>query len=219
MFLPRLPWDRAASDRGQVLERDWAGIRDLTFRAIRVAEAEGAIPSLIYSPMIVDDGRRLLISNLDLMGYQRLVDRDLDGDGMPDHMFDTDGDGTLERITEDRRMARVRDEWPIPVARHDDLDNDNDGNSRNAISISALELFKLVPGSDALSLATAARMSATFPFVSPAVNLPTDPPAASSMPAITTITACTWPTPGYSRTGSGSAGTPRASWSCRSATR
>jgi hypothetical protein len=34
----------------------------------------------------------------------------------------------------------------------------------------------MIPGSDRLDLATAARMSATFPFVSPAVSLPTDPP-------------------------------------------
>ena len=29
-------------------------------------EASGNIPSLVFSPMLVEDGRRLLISNLDL---------------------------------------------------------------------------------------------------------------------------------------------------------
>ena len=149
MLLPRLPgW--GALDRGQVLERDWNTIRNVTFKELREPEEGGRIPSLIFSPMIVDDGRRLLISNLDLMTHQRL------------------DDGS--------EAEQVLNEWPIPVARHDDLDNDNDGTYRNTFSISALELFKLVPGSESLSLATAGRMSATFPFVSPAVYLPTDPP-------------------------------------------
>lgn len=42
-------------------------------------------------------------------------------------------------------------------------------------SVSGVELFRLFPRGD-LRLATAARMSASFPFVSPAAELPTDPP-------------------------------------------
>jgi hypothetical protein len=107
--------------------------------------------------MIVDDGRRLLISNLDLMAHRPFG---LEAGEKPDAW-----------------RRRVLDEWPIPVARQDDLDNDNDGTFRNSFSISALELFKLDPDAmPALTLAAAARMSATFPFVSPAVNLPTNPP-------------------------------------------
>ncbi|WP_165251136.1 patatin-like phospholipase family protein [Paludisphaera soli] len=156
MLLPRLPgW--AADDRGLVLEREWRQIHSLTFSQLRDAESQGKVPSLIFSPMIVDDGRRLLISNLDLKGHQEFAP---DPGEAPDEL-----------------RRRVLDEWPIPVARQNDLDNDNDGTSRNSFSISALELFKLDPKvMPDLTLAAAARMSATFPFVSPAVNLPTNPP-------------------------------------------
>ena len=41
----------------------------------------------------------------------------------------------------------------------------------------AVELFRLFPGSEAdVSLATATRMSASFPYVTPATELPTEPP-------------------------------------------
>ena len=41
----------------------------------------------------------------------------------------------------------------------------------------AVELFKLLPGTQAkLRVQTAVRMSATFPFISPSVRLPTNPP-------------------------------------------
>ena len=73
-------------------------------------------PSLIFSPMLVDTGIPLIISNLDL--------------------------GAV---------------YPNPTE--------------------AVELFKWLPGSqDLLKVQTAARMSATFPFISPAVRLPTTPP-------------------------------------------
>ncbi len=155
MLLPRLP-EAAAYDRGLVLEDDWSALRKIKFADLRELERGGRIPSMIFSPMIVDDGRRLLISNLDLNSHMR-------------------ADRPHEK-GEDARQDRVLREWSIPTSRQDDLDNDNDGYSRNQFSISALELFKMVPDSKRLSLATAARMSATFPFVSPAVNLPTDPP-------------------------------------------
>lgn len=157
MLLPRIP-DGGAFDRGMVLEHTWEDLRDVSFQALHEREKAGAIPSMVFSPMIVDDGRRLLISNLDLASHMR-PGRD---------------QGALP---EEDRLDRLS-EWAVPVARQNDLDNDNDGHLRNRFSISALELFKLLPDVDArrLTLATAARMNATFPFVSPAVNLPTDPP-------------------------------------------
>jgi hypothetical protein len=156
MLLPRLP-GRLASDRGSVLEDDWYDLTTETFARLANGdppfregpERRGAVPSLIYSPMIVDDGRRLLISNLDLMTHDR-----------PDPLTP----GAAEA------------NWEVPLLRNNDLDNDNDATTRRPISLSALELFKLVPGARGISLATAARMSATFPFLSPAVNLPTEPP-------------------------------------------
>jgi hypothetical protein len=56
-------------DRGWVLERQWeqnTGSLHVRMRDLAGGEAAGWRPSLIFSPMIVEDGRRLLISNLDL---------------------------------------------------------------------------------------------------------------------------------------------------------
>lgn len=70
--LPNLfsPWPHRY-DRGQALEEAWRknGLTKLTaktFADLRAGEAEGWRPSLVFSPMIVEDGRRLLFSNLDL---------------------------------------------------------------------------------------------------------------------------------------------------------
>ncbi len=61
-MLPRLPHP-LDYDRGQALEAQWPllGGRFSDYRAL---EGEGAIPSLVFTPVTVDDGRRLLISNL-----------------------------------------------------------------------------------------------------------------------------------------------------------
>lgn len=155
MLLPRIPGD-GAFDRGLVLDYSWPRLQGVDFRDLRGLEQWGAIPSIVFSPMIVDDGRRLLISNLDLASHR--LPRPAD-----------------PKESEEDRAARLK-EWAIPIARQDDLDNDNDGRSRNKFSVSAMELLKLVEEARDLTLATAARMSATFPFVSPAINLPTDPP-------------------------------------------
>ena len=74
-------------------------------------EREGWRPSLIISPMVVEDGRALLISNLRLT--------DLSG---------------------------------------------------------GMEFFRLFPAARSIKLSTALRMNAAFPYVTPAVNLPTQPP-------------------------------------------
>jgi hypothetical protein len=156
MLLPRLPW--SGSDRGSVLQEDWTHLATETFAALAHSrgdregpEATGEVPSLIYSPMSVDDGRRLLISNLDLM------------QGQPP-------------AGEEPTVPEAEANWELPLARNSDLDDDNDATRRRPVSLSAWELFKIVPQAQGMSLATAARMSATFPLVSPAVSLPTEPP-------------------------------------------
>jgi hypothetical protein len=57
-------------DRGRALEESWENHKqshlEKKFRALSAGEEAGWLPSLIYSPMLVEDGRRLLISNLDL---------------------------------------------------------------------------------------------------------------------------------------------------------
>jgi beta-lactamase superfamily II metal-dependent hydrolase len=69
--LPSLfwPWP-LANDRGRVLESAWEqhtrGSLATSFSALSTGEAEGWRPSLIVTPMMVEEGRPLLVSNLDL---------------------------------------------------------------------------------------------------------------------------------------------------------
>ena len=118
--LSPLPF-RAWADRGYALERAWEDrtkVLGSTFADLWAGEKEGWRPSLVVSPVIVEDGRRLLISNLDLEALTK-----------PGH-----GD-----------------------------------------SVSALELRRMIPGAERLRLSSAVRMSASFPYVTPAVELPTIP--------------------------------------------
>lgn len=110
---------QAYADRGYALEREWEDntkSMQQPLDALAAGEAEGWRPSLIFSPMMVEDGRRLLVSNLD-----------------------------LGAITE------------------------------TSASLTALELAKLVPKALDLHVSTVARMSASFPYVSPAAEVPTRP--------------------------------------------
>jgi hypothetical protein len=47
------------------------GALEQSVRSLRSGEQEGWRPSLVFAPMLVEDGRRLLISNLDLNGLTR----------------------------------------------------------------------------------------------------------------------------------------------------
>ena len=103
-------------DRGRALEDAWAensrGDTDQPLSRLAGGERAGWRPSPILSPMMVEDGALLLISNLDL----------------------------------DRLGGNI-------------------------------ELFRQFPRARlALTIGTAVRMNAAFPFVTPGVNLPTDPP-------------------------------------------
>lgn len=118
-------------DRGHSIEEAWSRsmcqMLDVPFRDLAAGEAAGWRPSLVYSPMIVEDGRQLVISNLD-----------------------------FDRVIQNRAAA---------------------GTSHNVLlSRGGVEFFRLLPHASGFRLATAARMSATFPYVLPAVELPTDPP-------------------------------------------
>jgi hypothetical protein len=140
-----VPWP-LRTDRGHALENAWkdtlaggwerlAGKRfawarwpalDIPLRDFWAGEQEGWRPSLVFSPMIVEDGRRLLISNLDLSWLTTNCWQALRPGG-------------------------------------------TGGASRSAV-----QFFDLFPDS-ALRLGTAVRMSAAYPYVSPAAVLPTDP--------------------------------------------
>lgn len=108
-------------DRGFALEEAWkknAPGMARPFKELRTYEESGVSPSLIYTPASLDDGRRVLVSNLDL-------------DYMTRHAIDG----------------------------HDP-------------TRSAFQFFERF-GTDKLTVATAARMSASFPYVSSAAELPT----------------------------------------------
>jgi hypothetical protein len=128
-------------DRGVALERAWSkgldGELDATFEQMAEREKAGWCPSLVFSPMMIEDGRRLLIGNLD-MRYPASNDGHLLGYG-------------------DARPPALTD-------------------LSRSYSHEALELFRLFPQARGrFTLATAVRMSATFPYFSPAVSLPTKP--------------------------------------------
>jgi len=124
-----LPFPNLKS-RGEALESCWrqnlGGDFAATFGELAERERRGELPSLVFSPMLVEDGRRLLISNLDLdfIAHNQVA---IDGIALP-------------------------------------------------LSRSGFELARLFPGEFAgFPVATAARLSAAFPYVSPAVSLPTVP--------------------------------------------
>jgi hypothetical protein len=104
--------------------------------AMRHDERECNQPVVIFSPMMVEDCRRLLISNLALDWFTKT------------------------------RANHLNPDVPYQPPNDPDL-----------ISIPATEFWRYFPDArDSLAVGTAARMSATFPFVGPAVSLPTDPP-------------------------------------------
>jgi hypothetical protein len=114
-----------AFDRGDAIQEAWVssmgGALDRTVRSLQAGEQEGWRPSLVLSPMIVEDGRRLLISNLEL-------------------------DDLATEATGQRNLGR-----------------------------GALQLARMFPDAGRLRLATAVRMSATFPYVMPSLELPARP--------------------------------------------
>lgn len=63
------PWP-ARHDRGKELERVWSrnlrGVLDVPIGQLRADEKAGRRPSLVFTPMMIEDGRRLIVSNLDL---------------------------------------------------------------------------------------------------------------------------------------------------------
>lgn len=134
-------------DRGQALERAWSvnlrGVLDQPFERLHAGEAAGWRPSLVFAPMVVEDGRRLLISNLDLRGI-------------------ASNDGSI--------LQESRDPQYDPALRMRP--------HLNRFSYESYEFFRLFPDPSVrqrLRVATAARMSASFPYMSPAVTLPTSP--------------------------------------------
>jgi hypothetical protein len=131
-------------DRPNILQRAWLHLlrRDVgpkspleqSFAQLRDLEAQARRPSLLFSPMMVEDCRRVLITNLDVSALTRSLCPSLN---------------------------HPLDRFPGPEVQ----------------SIGAIDFFAHFPEAhETFRVSTAARMSATFPFVTPGVSLPTVPP-------------------------------------------
>jgi hypothetical protein len=143
-------------DRGRTLEQTWirwtggpASPLGRPIQAFAAGERLGWRPSLVFTPMMVEDGRRLLISNLDLAFATRNV-------------------GGLLLEPSSRKIER-------PAIQGGDFDQ-SIHEEDEVFSLSAVEFFRLFPRAGDFQVTTAIRMSASFPWVSPAFNLPTLPP-------------------------------------------
>jgi hypothetical protein len=143
-------------DRGRTLEETWirctGGAASPLARPLQAFAADerlGWRPSLVFTPMMVEDGRRLLVGNIDLAFATRNV-----------------GGLLLEPSSRTIDRATIQEgDFDLSIHEEDEV-----------FSLSAVELFRLFPRAHDFRVATAARMSASFPWVSPAVNLPTLPP-------------------------------------------
>jgi hypothetical protein len=122
---------------------------DVPFSALRNEEKEALIPSLVFTPMLVEDGRQLIISNLDL-SY------------MVFHGTLPSTTPIAENVPRDPRILPKFDGTDPPDV---------------IPALSALEFYRLFPeATDTFKLSTAVRLNATFPVLSPAAELPTNPP-------------------------------------------
>jgi hypothetical protein len=122
------------NNRGAAMQSSWeaaAREKKLDLRRplseFRAGEAAGKWPSLVFSPMLVEDGRRLIFSNLMLTPV----------------------------LQSEARWVNAE--------------------TNELVSDSAFHAVQLLHHGLQIRLATAARLSATFPYISPAVLLPTEP--------------------------------------------
>ncbi|MCA9104516.1 MAG: hypothetical protein KDA83_03745 [Planctomycetales bacterium] len=143
-------------DRGEMLERTWiansGGEQSVLHRPLRDLEAgelSGWCPSLVFTPALLEDGRRLFLSNLNLAPL------------------------TVARIPRDLKEG----ETPVMGASIEyeealaEAENSLDG----LTTLSAIE-SRLIE--DRLNyrfdIATAARLNASFPLISPPIAMPVD---------------------------------------------
>jgi hypothetical protein len=157
----------ATTDRGIALEEAWSRNMDrrldVTFQDLAPGEAKGWRPSLILSPMLVEDGRLLLISNL----YLPFLTENGGWSASPKRPGPSQGPspaGPEQAAEENRQVTKDTTEQEVAA----------DFNFYR-YSLQAIEFFQLFPATDRFRLCTAARMNASFPYVSPAAELPTCP--------------------------------------------
>lgn len=130
-------------DRGGVLEDQWkrylgTAFSRATFGSLRAGEQERWRPTLVFSPMLVEDGRRLLLTNLNAEFMCYNGGHLLGGIPGPTHI------AVLDHYHDLYSQSAYQFSWWFPQAFDD------------------------------FPVSTAARMSASFPYVSPAGVIPTD---------------------------------------------
>jgi hypothetical protein len=175
LTLPSATYDR---DRGEMLDRAMEGevpnidptIRQRLHNAFArpfadwaEGERAGWRPSMIFSPMIVEDGRRLFISNrhVPFLTCSR-------GDFL---LPNRPTFGQEQTEAENTKVSQVQAKGTATKRR-----KAGEG-TEDVYSRPAVEFFRLFPEArNRFHVSTAARMNATFPFVSPAVSLPTKAP-------------------------------------------
>ncbi len=191
------------NDRGRELERQWEQLSQLPLEELRAAERAGLVPSLILAPTTLEDGRRLFISNLDLLNLapilavqqvQPLAPRPLSRGlvlcGGSELLFSREawsavqGTPALVDFVDDLESGRDlysrevdasgRAGAPRPPAGRRNPLRPSDVAQTN-YSLTGVEFARAFDRANGFRLATAARMSATAPMISPAVYLPSDP--------------------------------------------
>ncbi|MBN9520477.1 hypothetical protein J0H58_18440, partial [bacterium] len=157
-----------------------------TFEKTKEGEDAGWRPSLVFTPMTVEDGRRLFVTNRNVHYLTRSV-----GNILLDTPDKKSAEDWASKLTTEARaselayaqargmkqgLSRVSGRWSKVF---DTLKTDEPqvGGNRDVYGRSGIEFFELFPDArKRFKLSTAARMNATFPYVSPAVDLPTNPP-------------------------------------------
>lgn len=165
-FLPNAFLPFPVYNRGDALEDAWtyyAPELNHTFGELAERELAGEIPSIVFSPMLVEDGRRILIGNLPL------ADLTVHLNGV---LLNEDREAILEKYME----TNPKDADGRPKSREDIHDYDLEYPSLSSFSsLEFSKLFKESRAMDHLRLASAVRMSATFPFITSVVTIPTFP--------------------------------------------
>ena len=153
-----------------------------TVESLKAGERAGWRPPLVFTPMMVEDGRRLIIANQSLHYLTTSVGNIMLGD-LPPRDDAADGQSAVA-ASQQRTKQLPPEEYELPPGpegavrppKSDAAWRLRRGNP-DVYGRSGVEFFHLFPAArKTFHVSTAARMNATFPYLSPAVDLPTVPP-------------------------------------------
>ena len=182
-FNPKPVRSAPPEDRGRVLEVSWGDLRQVPLQELRWAERQGLIPSLVIAPVSLEDGRRMVISNLDFRplvkssGPELLISgASLEDLQRPDIRLDrpeilawVDALESGRQLYAAPLVGSGGSEGPNLAAGVADV-------AYTSYSLSTVEFARVFDRAAGFRLATAARMCAALPMFTPSVYLPTVPP-------------------------------------------